>query len=300
MTVNIYTIVLCSLLRNIHSNIGTVDVDTMMQVSPRRGTVSPTELADDSRFSEQDAMLGRSSVSSVESPPLRISPSGHKFRRGTSLESQLTEDDFMESYDAENDCVFVDSENRTPFDRSLSRSLVAPKNARMSSASDGSPIEHPLDLRHTKILGSRADMFEEIEPEVGSGRKIVHRRVYTNSRERWRQQNVNNAFNDLRRLIPTHPPDKKLSKSEILRFAIKYINLLSNVVEYQEKEATSLTNNNNTDNLGTSTIDSHMLNQKPIGCRVIHVPDADCPNSLSNTSSTRSSPSSYCGRIEPE
>lgn len=49
-----------------------------------------------------------------------------------------------------------------------------------------------------------------------------------------RQQNVNGAFNDLRRLVPTYPPDKKLSKNEILRLAIKYIRLLSNVLEYQK------------------------------------------------------------------
>jgi len=56
----------------------------------------------------------------------------------------------------------------------------------------------------------------------GPVRKVV-RRIFTNSRERWRQQNVNGAFADLRKLIPTHPPDKKLSKNEILRLAIRYV-----------------------------------------------------------------------------
>ena len=55
----------------------------------------------------------------------------------------------------------------------------------------------------------------------GPVRKVV-RRIFTNSRERWRQQNVNGAFAELRKLIPTHPPDKKLSKNEILRLAIRY------------------------------------------------------------------------------
>ncbi|XP_053320667.1 protein lyl-1 [Spea bombifrons] len=54
----------------------------------------------------------------------------------------------------------------------------------------------------------------------------VARRVFTNSRERWRQQNVNGAFAELRKLIPTHPPDKKLSKNEILRLAMRYITFL--------------------------------------------------------------------------
>ncbi|XP_035509282.1 T-cell acute lymphocytic leukemia protein 1 homolog [Morone saxatilis] len=59
-----------------------------------------------------------------------------------------------------------------------------------------------------------------------SSRPRVVRRVSTNSRERWRQQNVNGAFAELRRLIPTHPPDRKLSKNEILRLALRYINFL--------------------------------------------------------------------------
>lgn len=59
------------------------------------------------------------------------------------------------------------------------------------------------------------------------------RRVFTNSRERWRQQNVNGAFSELRKLIPTHPPDKKLSKNEILRLAMKYISFLVQLLKDQ-------------------------------------------------------------------
>ncbi|XP_076058526.1 uncharacterized protein LOC143035543 [Oratosquilla oratoria] len=59
------------------------------------------------------------------------------------------------------------------------------------------------------------------------------RKIFTNTRERWRQQNVSGAFAELRKLVPTHPPDKKLSKNEILRLAIKYIKLLNSVLEWQ-------------------------------------------------------------------
>lgn len=62
------------------------------------------------------------------------------------------------------------------------------------------------------------------------------RRVFTNSRERWRQQNVNGAFSELRKLIPTHPPDKKLSKNEILRLAMKYINFLVQLLNDQTSD----------------------------------------------------------------
>uniref|UniRef100_G3Q783 Stem cell protein n=1 Tax=Gasterosteus aculeatus TaxID=69293 RepID=G3Q783_GASAC len=61
----------------------------------------------------------------------------------------------------------------------------------------------------------------------------IARRVFTNSRERWRQQNVNGAFSELRKLIPTHPPEKKLSKNEILRLAVKYINFLVTLLNDQ-------------------------------------------------------------------
>uniref|UniRef100_A0A671SXV6 Stem cell protein n=1 Tax=Sinocyclocheilus anshuiensis TaxID=1608454 RepID=A0A671SXV6_9TELE len=73
----------------------------------------------------------------------------------------------------------------------------------------------------------------EVEISDGSQPKIV-RRIFTNTRERWRQQNVNGAFADLRKLIPTPPPDKKLSKNEILRLAMKYINFLAKLLNDQD------------------------------------------------------------------
>ena len=72
---------------------------------------------------------------------------------------------------------------------------------------------------------------------IGGGRK-----VFSNHRERFRQQNVSGAFADLRRLLPTHPCDKKLSKSEILKLAIKYIRLLQGVLQWQEQNANKISN----------------------------------------------------------
>lgn len=65
---------------------------------------------------------------------------------------------------------------------------------------------------------------------------VVVKKMFTNTRERWRQQNVSGAFSELRRIVPTHPVDKKLSKNEILRAAIKYIRLLTNVLEWQKQQ----------------------------------------------------------------
>lgn len=67
---------------------------------------------------------------------------------------------------------------------------------------------------------------------LGDGLRACPSSSGTNNREKWRQQNVNRAFVNLRRLLPTHPPDKRLSKNEILRMAIKYIKLLESILNY--------------------------------------------------------------------
>uniref|UniRef100_K1PTA2 Helix-loop-helix protein 1 n=2 Tax=Magallana TaxID=2171616 RepID=K1PTA2_MAGGI len=51
------------------------------------------------------------------------------------------------------------------------------------------------------------------------------------TRERVRVEAFNYAFADLRKLLPTLPPDKKLSKIEILRLAICYISYLQHVLD---------------------------------------------------------------------
>ncbi|XP_076603315.1 helix-loop-helix protein 2-like [Chaetodon auriga] len=50
------------------------------------------------------------------------------------------------------------------------------------------------------------------------------------TRERVRVLAFNVAFAELRKLLPTLPPDKKLSKIEILRLAICYISYLNHVL----------------------------------------------------------------------
>lgn len=85
------------------------------------------------------------------------------------------------------------------------------------------------------VLG-RPSLIVNVYFLTGPPQKIA-RRVFTNSRERWRQQNVNGAFSELRKLIPTHPPDKKLSKNEILRLAVKYINFLVTLLNDQAQDS---------------------------------------------------------------
>ncbi|XP_076015350.1 helix-loop-helix protein 15-like [Genypterus blacodes] len=51
------------------------------------------------------------------------------------------------------------------------------------------------------------------------------------TRERVRVVAFNVAFTELRKLLPTLPPDKRLSKIEILQLAICYISYLNHVLD---------------------------------------------------------------------
>ncbi|KAM6078926.1 basic helix-loop-helix transcription factor scleraxis-like isoform 2-T7 [Theristicus caerulescens] len=63
------------------------------------------------------------------------------------------------------------------------------------------------------------------------------RRAAANARERDRTHSVNTAFGALRRLIPTRPADRRLSKVETLRLASSYIAHLANVLLLQRRQA---------------------------------------------------------------
>uniref|UniRef100_A0A8V5G553 Uncharacterized protein n=1 Tax=Melopsittacus undulatus TaxID=13146 RepID=A0A8V5G553_MELUD len=67
----------------------------------------------------------------------------------------------------------------------------------------------------------------------------VGRRAAANARERDRTHSVNAAFGALRRLIPTRPADRRLSKVETLRLAASYIAHLANVLLLEQAEGTA-------------------------------------------------------------
>lgn len=73
-------------------------------------------------------------------------------------------------------------------------------------------------------------------PTTGKQSRAFMKRLYTNSRERWRQQHVNLAFAELRKMLPTYPPERKLSKNEILRLAMRYIRFLDKLVKDMDRE----------------------------------------------------------------
>ncbi|BFY99459.1 hypothetical protein BsWGS_02498 [Bradybaena similaris] len=167
-----------------------------------------------------------------------------------------------DSLDEDDDEYMVDD----VFTSDESGFYVEPSSLRLSSTDEGCVSSRSHTLQYSTLnsdlspetLDSGFDQDDSIQPfdfptqtgndQIGrrlecgitrnggsgnGGRKLV-RRVFTNTRERWRQQNVNGAFCELRKLVPTHPPDKKLSKNEILRLAIRYIDLLNSVLDFQQ------------------------------------------------------------------
>ncbi|XP_063032449.1 helix-loop-helix protein 1-like [Melospiza melodia melodia] len=95
-----------------------------------------------------------------------------------------------------------------------------------SGAGTGSAAEPPP---RTEPL-SRAEPLTREERRRRRRATAKYRTAHA-TRERIRVEAFNVAFAELRRLLPTLPPDKKLSKIEILRLAICYISYLNHVLD---------------------------------------------------------------------
>lgn len=124
---------------------------------------------------------------------------------------------------------------------SPSRKSPATKEPRSDKRNTATGLVFPATRATLKRSGSREESYQD-----GS----VHRRLFTNSRERWRQYQVNMAFGELRKLLPTYPADKKLSKHEILRTTMKYIRFLDKLLhdlEGNEEGSRSLEDYNGTE-----------------------------------------------------
>lgn len=90
----------------------------------------------------------------------------------------------------------------------------------------------------------RADL-DEVEssspvsrPEIGGGcrRRKAKPKTATSRKERRRTQNINAAFEDLRKHIPNVPSDTKLSKIKTLKLAMSYIHHLENQLEDETRD----------------------------------------------------------------
>ncbi|XP_033628520.1 achaete-scute homolog 5-like [Asterias rubens] len=98
------------------------------------------------------------------------------------------------------------------------------------------PIPNYLDPRYTgSFMGHYSSYvpmpspfgFYDLEPS------FIRRR---NERERERVRNVNEGYARLREHLPTENPEKRLSKVETLRTAIRYIKQLQGVLHTEEQK----------------------------------------------------------------
>ncbi|XP_062866877.1 helix-loop-helix protein 2-like [Trichomycterus rosablanca] len=95
------------------------------------------------------------------------------------------------------------------------------------------------DMKAACIGEERSDTDGKAKPSQPLTREEKRRRRRATAkyrsahatRERIRVEAFNVAFGELRKLLPTLPPDKKLSKIEILRLAICYISYLNHVLD---------------------------------------------------------------------
>ncbi|XP_058158981.1 helix-loop-helix protein 2 isoform X1 [Dasypus novemcinctus] len=138
---------------------------------------------------------------------------------------------------------------------SASKMMLSPDQAADSDhPSSAHSDPESLGGADAKVLGSVSDL-EPVEEAEGDGKGGGRAALYPHpqqlsreekrrrrratakyrsahaTRERIRVEAFNLAFAELRKLLPTLPPDKKLSKIEILRLAICYISYLNHVLD---------------------------------------------------------------------
>lgn len=109
----------------------------------------------------------------------------------------------------------------------------------LSPPDDTEPASHVLThvtsgVGHVRCRrGANQENTSQLSREERRRRRRATQKYRTAhaTRERIRVEAFNVAFGDLRKLLPTLPPDKKLSKIEILRLAICYISYLNHVLD---------------------------------------------------------------------
>ncbi|XP_061758293.1 helix-loop-helix protein 2 [Nerophis ophidion] len=97
--------------------------------------------------------------------------------------------------------------------------------------SAGCSSEEPAEEGEERANKCRSEQPLSREEKRRRRRATAKYRSAHATRERIRVEAFNVAFAELRKLLPTLPPDKKLSKIEILRLAICYISYLNHVLD---------------------------------------------------------------------
>jgi len=156
-------------------------------------------------------------------------------------EKSTVESEFRSSATLERHRFVADSPPAAEAERNPTSDVVA---APASGYGHVIKSDEPMDTGGGSV-GSTSDGAAHAQPEAEveitanlsreerrrRRRATLKYRIAHASRERIRVEAFNVAFAELRKLLPTLPPDKKLSKIEILRLAICYISYLHHVLE---------------------------------------------------------------------
>ncbi|XP_064648506.1 twist-related protein-like [Lineus longissimus] len=131
----------------------------------------------------------------------------------------------------------------TPISHTMRRDLHSPSDS--VSSDDFHDISAGLNLTGSRKrpCESQVSATKKIRKTVSPGKnpstqnfeEIQNQRVLANVRERQRTQSLNDAFSQLRKIIPTLPSDK-LSKIQTLKLATKYIDFLYQVLRNDERD----------------------------------------------------------------
>nr|QBG81971.1 twist [Eucidaris tribuloides] len=132
--------------------------------------------------------------------------------------------DMRDHYDLEDDTL--KQSQRYGRKRRYRRSEGEDESQLGDSSDDGSSTgSGSLSSHHNKIRRKGPQSFEELQ----------NQRCLANVRERQRTQSLNEAFANLRKIIPTLPSDK-LSKIQTLKLASRYIDFLFQVLRSDEAD----------------------------------------------------------------
>ena len=109
-----------------------------------------------------------------------------------------------------------------------------------SSATDDHQPTVSGTARVRKIRRGNTPRTQQPPPGLDKGPQsfedLQNQRIMANVRERQRTQSLNDAFAQLRKIIPTLPSDK-LSKIQTLKLASRYIDFLCQVLRSDESDA---------------------------------------------------------------
>lgn len=102
-------------------------------------------------------------------------------------------------------------------------------------------LQKPSPVPSTSTTASASSTVKALKKIKNNGPKVAQdvmkkRRLAANARERRRMNNLNDAYEKLRDVLPNFGPDKKLSKFETLQMAQTYMNELKEILNMSCRE----------------------------------------------------------------